>query len=304
MQEHKTDLQPESFFLKIIPDRFKAYALLGRFDRPIGVWLLALPGLWAIWLSAEGLTVQAIWISVLFIIGAFAMRAAGCVINDIWDRDLDKKVERTRVRPLAAEDLSLKQAVVFLCILLIIGLLVLLQMNEITILLGFLSIPLIIAYPLMKRITFWPQAFLGITFNFGILMGWAAMTETLELATFLLYAGAIFWTLGYDTIYAHQDIEDDMRAGIKSTALKFGSASKIWVGAFYMIAFKLILLAFATQGFWSVMALTPVAWHLTYQVLKWDMDNPQSALKIFRSNRDCGLLILAAAFASLIVQLF
>ena len=226
------------------------------------------------------------------------MRSAGCVINDIWDRDLDRKVERTRVRPLAAEDLSLKQAAGFLGILLLIGLIILMQMNSVTVVLGIMSLPLIIAYPLMKRITFWPQAFLGLTFNFGILMGWAAMTETLETPTFLLYIGAIFWTIGYDTIYAHQDIEDDMLAGIKSTALKFGDASKKWVSVFYGVGFIFMLMAFAMQSVWGVIALVPVAWHLTYQVLKWDLNDTQSALDLFKSNRDCGFLVLFAALVA------
>jgi len=304
MQDSKIDIQSNSFVMRYVPERYKAYALLGRFDRPIGVWLLALPGLWSIWLSADGFELRAVWLSILFIIGAFAMRAAGCVINDIWDRDLDKKVERTCVRPLAAEDLSLKQAAGFLGVLLLVGFIVLMQMNAVTIVLGIISVPLIIAYPLMKRITFWPQAFLGLTFNFGVLMGWAAMTETLEPATFLLYFGAIFWTLGYDTIYAHQDIEDDMMAGIKSTALKFGAASKAWVSAFYLIGFKLILFSFAMQSVWAVFVLVPVAWHLTYQILKWDLDDAHSALEVFKSNRDCGLLILAAAIVAMIAGSF
>jgi 4-hydroxybenzoate polyprenyltransferase len=300
----KVDLQLDSFIMRIVPEHYKAYALLGRFDRPVGVWLLALPGLWSIWISMDGFEIRAVWLSLLFVVGAFAMRAAGCVINDIWDRDLDKKVERTSVRPLAAEDLSLKQAAGFLALLLLIGFIVLMQMNAVTIILGLVSVPLIIAYPLMKRITFWPQAFLGITFNFGVLMGWSAMTETLEVSTFLLYAGAILWTLGYDTIYAHQDIEDDMRVGIKSTALRFGDASKAWVAGFYGAAFFLILLAFAMQSVWAVFALVPVAWHLTYQIFNWDMSDAQSSLKIFKSNRDTGLLILVAAFVAMIAGLF
>lgn len=297
----KVDLRPDSLLMRFVPERFKAYALLGRFDRPIGVWLLAFPGLWSIWLSAQGLELRAIWLSVLFIIGAFVMRSAGCVINDIWDRDLDRIVERTSVRPLAAKDLSLKQATGFLLMLLMIGLVILMQMNFVTIILGFMSIPLIIAYPLMKRITFWPQAFLGLTFNFGVLMGWAAMTETFTVPAFLLYVGAIFWTLGYDTIYAHQDIEDDMRAGIKSTALKFGDQSKQWVTGFYAVSFIFVMLAFAMQSVWGVIAIVPLAWHYTYQIMRWDMYDAASSLKMFKSNRDCGALILAASILTMLV---
>ena len=300
-QNGKSDIRADSGILKYIPDTYRPYALLARLDRPIGFWLLGLPGLWAIWLSSNGFSVKAVWLSALFMIGAVAMRAAGCVINDIWDRDLDKKVERTAVRPLAAEDLSLKQAAVFLLVLLFIGLMILMQMNVVTVVLGILSVPLIIAYPLMKRITFWPQAFLGLTFNFGVLMGWAAMTETLEAPTFLLYIGAIFWTIGYDTIYAHQDIEDDMLAGIKSTALKFGDSSKQWVIGFYALAFLFMLIAFAMQSVWGAIALVPVAWHMSYQILKWDVDNTYTALQAFKSNRNCGLLILAAALVVALV---
>lgn len=303
MQDNKIDLQPNSIVMRYVPEQYKAYALLGRFDRPIGVWLLALPGLWSIWLSSDTLSFKAIWLSFLFVVGAFAMRAAGCVINDIWDRDLDRKVERTRVRPLAAEDLSILQAAKFLGVLLIIGLIVLVQMNEVTILLGFLSLPMIIAYPLMKRITFWPQAFLGLTFNFGVLMGWAAMTEALELSTFLLYAGAIFWTLGYDTVYAHQDIEDDMMAGIKSTALKFGDASKTWVSVFYGLAFLLFVLAFGLQNPVAILALIPVGFHMRGQIHQWELESAESALYIFKSNRECGILILAAAVFAMVLQL-
>ena len=300
----KSDLRPESWLMQRVPEQYRAYALLGRFDRLIGVWLLALPGLWSIWLSGSGFSFKAIWLSFLFVIGAFAMRAAGCTINDIWDRDLDRRVERTCGRPLAAEDLSLGQAALFLLLLLAVGLVVLMQMNGITIMLGFLSLPLIVAYPLMKRITFWPQAFLGLVFNFGVLMGWSAMTQTLEPSTFLIYLGAILWTIGYDTIYAHQDIEDDMMAGIKSTALKFGNKSKIWVSLFYALAFKFILFGFVMISPWSCVVLLPVAWHLTYQVLHWDIDDAHSSLETFKSNRDCGLLILVAAIVTMILQYF
>ncbi len=302
MPDTKTDIREDSAIMRFIPQRFQAYALLARIDRPIGFWLLALPGLWSIWLSTDNFSIQAIWISLLFIIGAFAMRSAGCVINDIWDRDLDKKVERTSLRPLAAEDLSLKQAALFLAFLLFIGLIVLIQMNVITIMLGLFSIPLIIAYPAMKRITFWPQAFLGITFNFGVLMGWSAITEAIELPALLIYAGAILWTLGYDTIYAHQDIEDDMRAGIKSTAIRFGDKSKLWVAGFYAIGGKLILLGFSIVSPWLILAIIPVLLHLGLQIVRWDIsDKAQSgenSLAIFKSNRNTGFLILIAAMVA------
>jgi len=295
LEKYSTDIAHDNVILRFVPERFRAYALLARVDRPIGFWLLALPGIWSIWLASDGFELRAVWLSFLFCVGAVAMRSAGCVINDIWDRDLDRKVERTAVRPLAAQDVSLRQAVLFLALLLCAGLVVLLQMNIVTVILGFLSVPLIIAYPLMKRITFWPQAFLGLTFNFGVLMGWSAVTEGIGLPAVLLYIGAIFWTLGYDTIYAHQDIEDDMRAGIKSTALKFGEKSKIWVGAFYALAFKFMLLGFVMVSPWTLIALVPLAWHFTYQLMRWQLHDAGSALKVFKSNRDAGFILLAAA---------
>ena len=216
------------------------YALLMRLDRPIGWWLLLLPGWWAIVLASGGvmnMNIKSWALMAAFLIGAVVMRGAGCVVNDIWDRDLDKMVERTRERPLASGAVSVKQAAAFLSLLLMIGAAILLSMNMLTIMLGLLSLPLIALYPAMKRITYWPQLFLGLTFNFGALMGWAAVTGELSAAPLFLYLGGIFWTIGYDTIYAHQDKEDDALAGIKSTALKFGNRSKLWVSGFYLGAF-------------------------------------------------------------------
>lgn len=285
-----------------IPEQYRAYALLGRIDRPIGIWLLALPGWWAICLAADGFSFRILWLFVLFGLGAIVMRAAGCVINDIWDRDLDRRVERTSVRPLAAEDLSMWQAFKFLMILLFAGLVILMQMNAVTVILGFLSIPFIIAYPIMKRFTWWPQAFLGLTFNFGVLMGWSAMSDAVSSAAFMLYLGAIFWTLGYDTIYAHQDKEDDALAGIKSTALHFGESSKVWVGGFYALAFACMAYAFYMAGpYWLPLLLIPAGGHLAWQILRWDMDDADSSLAMFRSNRNCGSLILGAAVVSVFV---
>ncbi|MFK7839466.1 MAG: 4-hydroxybenzoate octaprenyltransferase [Bdellovibrionales bacterium] len=294
----KSDIQQEHWIIKTLPKLYKPYALLARVDRPIGVWLLALPGLWGIWLASDDFTLRAVGLSCLFLVGAFVMRSAGCVINDIWDRDLDRRVERTKGRPLAAGDVSLKQALMFLLALLGVGLLVLMQMNATTIMLGFLSLPLIFAYPLMKRITFWPQAFLGLTFNFGVLMGWSAMTEAIGLPALLLYVGAIFWTLAYDTVYAHQDIEDDMKIGVKSTAIRFGEASKVWVSVFYLLALKCMVLAFCAVQPLAALALLPVAGHMVFQIISWKPENAKSSLKVFQSNRDCGFLILAAALVA------
>ena len=291
-----------------VSDTYRAYALLARMDRPIGIWLLLLPSLWGIFLAAGSVTVSFaavahfLYMVMLFGVGAVAMRSAGCVINDIWDRDLDMLVERTRGRPLAAEDLSLKQAFLFLCVLLVVGLVVLLQMNGTTIILGFVSVPLIIAYPLMKRITWWPQAFLGITFNFGVLMGWSAMANQLEVAALLIYVGAMFWTLGYDTIYAHQDKEDDMLAGIKSTALRFGERGKIWVAGFYGVALVFFAAGLATIDWVYVFGVLPIGVHLFNQIRTWKMDDAESALAVFKSNRDAGFLMAGACFLILIIS--
>lgn len=306
MTKSKTDIRPDNPLMAFLPERFRPYALLARVDRPIGFWLLAMPGWWSIFLAIDGMSggmsfgaaAKAVWLCVLFGVGAVAMRGAGCVVNDIWDRDLDRKVERTQGRPLAAGDLSLKQAFVFLLILLVVGLLVLVQMNAVTVVLGVISLPLIIAYPLMKRITWWPQAFLGLTFNFGVLMGWSAMAEQLSPSAALLYAGAILWTIGYDTIYAYQDKEDDLIAGIKSTALRFGARAKIWVGGFYGGSFALMALAFWVHNPVGSLFLLPAGVHLLWQMRRWSVDDKDSALYVFKANRDYGLLVLLAAILS------
>ncbi len=261
---------------------------------------MLLPGWWAIMLAAGGgLGINGFILKtfILFGIGAVVMRGAGCVINDLWDRHLDKEVERTSVRPLAAGTVSVKQALIFLAALLSIGFIILWQMSLVTLLLGFMVMPLVIMYPLMKRWTWWPQAFLGLTFNFGALMGWSAVNDVVSLSAILLYVGGICWTLGYDTIYAHQDKEDDMRVGIKSTALHFGENSKNYVTMFYSAALLLFALAFISggAGVLSVVMLLTGGAQLLWQTRHWDMNDAQSSLEIFRSNRDFGMLVLIAA---------
>ncbi len=295
-----TDIQLKGWVSKL-PAHWQPFAVLMRLDRPIGTWLLLLPGWWSIALGAGGwlsMNADDAWLFVLFAVGAVVMRGAGCVVNDLWDRDFDRAVERTRARPLASGAVSVKQALVFLAVLLLIGLGILVQLPLVAILLGVLTLPLIISYPLMKRVTWWPQFFLGITFNFGALMGWAAVTGVIELPALLVYMGGILWTLGYDTIYAHQDKDDDALIGVKSTARKFGAASKTWVAGFYVAAFILMALGFLIGGVGlSGVLLLAGAAHLAWQVKAWDMNDPASSLKFFKSNRDFGLiLLLAAAF--------
>ncbi len=284
-----TDIKREGWVGRVLPPSLALYAYLGRFDRPIGIWLLLLPGWWSIMLASDGVTRmdgRAWVIFALFGLGAVVMRAAGCVVNDLWDRRLDAQVERTKQRPLASGAVSVENAFAFLFVLLLIGFVILLQFNPLTILLGVLSLPLIAAYPLMKRITWWPQLFLGFTFNFGALMGWSAVTGAIELPALLLYVGGIFWTLAYDTIYAHQDKEDDALAGIKSTARLFGEKSRSYVAAFFCIVY--VLLFTASQNLF----LIPAALHLIWQLYAWKPGDAVSSLRVFRSNRDFGILVL------------
>jgi 4-hydroxybenzoate polyprenyltransferase len=292
-----TDIRKLDMIEKL-PERYRPFAYLARLDRPVGVWLLLLPGLWAIALATGALSLK-LWLAVLFAIGAVAMRSAGCVINDIWDRDLDSRVERTRGRPLAAGDVSIKQAAIFLLCLLVIGLCVLLALNSATIILGFAALPLIVLYPAMKRITYWPQAFLGLTFNFSALMGWTAVTGAIGSPALFLYLAGIFWTLGYDTIYAHQDKEDDVLIGVKSTALKFGARSRLWVGGFFSASILCLAVALfmAAPLYCAAFLIMPAA-HFVWQIKNWDMDDPQSGLNMFKANRDAGLLVLLVCVLS------
>ncbi|MBU6235841.1 MAG: 4-hydroxybenzoate octaprenyltransferase [Alphaproteobacteria bacterium] len=268
-----------------LPDKSRGFALLMRLDRPIGTWLLLLPGWWAIALAAP----TRLDLYVLFAIGAVVMRGAGCVINDLWDQDLDAAVERTRGRPLVTGLVSRREAYRLLGALLLIGLAILLVMPAMAIALGVLSLAFVVSYPLMKRFTWWPQLFLGFTFNFGALIGWAAGTGSLAPETLWLYAAGIFWTLGYDTIYAHQDKEDDALVGIKSTARLFAANSKYWVAAFYVVTTA--LLCVATHSPLMLFA----GLHFGWQLWRWRMDEPASSLRFFKSNRDAGLIILVIA---------
>ena len=271
-----------------------------RLDRPVGIWLLLLPSLWGIALAlggAQNIDIRTLYIIVLFALGAIIMRGAGCVINDIWDRDIDKQVERTRTRPIASGEISVKKALMFLATLLLMGLIILLQFNITTVILGIITLPLIISYPLMKRITWWPQLFLGLTFNFGVLMGWSAITGGIGLSPILLYIGAIFWTVGYDTIYAHQDKDDDSLIGVKSTALKFGDNSKLWVAGFYALSFMLISVAILPNEKITIpiiIALSMLALHFAWQIKSWNPNDQESSLRIFKSNRNTGLIALLA----------
>ncbi len=286
----------------MMPLSWRPYILLMRLDRPIGTWLLLLPGWWSILMAAT--TSQTSITTILFYMGLFAtgsiiMRGAGCVINDLWDRDFDRQVERTKMRPLASGEIPVKSALIFLTLLLGTGLAILLTFNQTTIILGFLSIFPVILYPLAKRITWYPQAVLGLTFNFGALMGAASILGTVPVFAWALYIGGFFWTLGYDTIYAQQDVADDALIGVKSTALKFGERVSQYIAAFYTMTILCFGVAaiLAEAGFVFYIGLTAAASHLLWQYRTWDKQNPNSSLKIFRSNRDFGLIIALSAIA-------
>ncbi len=282
-----------------IPERLRPFARLARLERPIGWWLLLLPGWWSIALAqvARGGGWPDFTLLALFLIGAVVMRGAGCTYNDLVDRDFDAQVARTRSRPIPSGRVSVPAAKAFLVLQATIGLLILLQFNWFAIGLGAASLLTIFVYPFMKRITYWPQFFLGIAFNWGALLGWAAVYGELDWAPVALYLGGISWTLAYDTIYAHQDKEDDVLIGVKSTALRFGAATKIWLVGFFALALALIDLAawLADAGLLTHMGIAAAAAHAAWQLKRLDIDDPTLCLALFRSNRDFGLLIFAGA---------
>jgi 4-hydroxybenzoate polyprenyltransferase len=274
----------------------RPYLRLARLDRPIGSWLLLLPCWWSAGLAAvaAGTNVD-LWHVVLFFIGAFAMRGAGCTWNDIVDRDLDARVERTRSRPIPSGQVTVAAAALFLALQALVGLAVLLQFNRFTVGVGFASLAVVAIYPFMKRITYWPQIVLGLAFSWGALMGWPATFARLDPPAFLLYAGAIAWVIGYDTIYAHQDREDDALIGIKSTALLFRERTKPMLALFYSLAVLFIALAGWSAGAGIVFSLGLLAFaaHLCWQIRRLDIDDPVNCLIVFKSNRDAGLILFA-----------
>ena len=284
--------------LRLLPARARPYALLARFDRPIGAWLLFWPGCWAILLAGGPLT-DAARLILLFGIGAVAMRGAGCVYNDIVDRDLDARVARTRDRPLASGRVSPTSAWTFLVALCLIGLAVLIGLNWPARAIAIASLAPVACYPFMKRITWWPQAWLGIVFSWAALVGWAAVEGRVPAAGLLLYAGSIFWVIGYDTIYALQDIEDDVLAGVKSSARAMGLHVRAGVAACYLMALLLWMAAYWLRrpDPLALLALLPIALHLVWQVTSLDPADALGALHRFRSNRVAGLLMAMAALA-------
>lgn len=281
------------------PDFTRPYLRLARADRPIGTWLLLWPCFWALTLALPleaGLSLgQILWYAVLFGAGATVMRGAGCTYNDIVDADFDAQVARTRTRPIPSGAVSKRNAWIFLVALSLTGLVVLLQFNTATRIAGLASLLLIAGYPFMKRITYWPQAWLGLAFNWGALVGWTAVHGQLAWPPVLLYIAGIFWTLGYDTIYAHQDKEDDALIGVKSTALALGANTKRWLIGFYITFWIFLLIAGITAGLTGpfYLALPLVALHLKRQISSLNTDDPDNCLKIFRSNHILGATVCA-----------
>lgn len=284
----------------------RPYLRLSRFDRPIGSWLLLMPCWWSAAL-ASGIAHdlhQLPKMIVLFFVGAFVMRGAGCTWNDITDRDLDAKVERTRSRPIPAGQVTAKRALAFLVLQALIGLVVLLQFNGFAIATGIASLVIVAAYPFMKRITYWPQSVLGLAFSWGALMGFAVVFGRIDATALLLYAGSICWVIAYDTIYAHQDTEDDALIGIKSTALLFGARTQSALMLFYGLAVVLIgaALVLAGAGWPAWLGLAVFAAHLVQQIIRIDIHDPTLCLRLFKSNRDAGLLLFAGLLVDAVIR--
>jgi 4-hydroxybenzoate polyprenyltransferase len=290
------DIVPDSErrgLIGALPPPVRPYASLMRLDRPIGTWLLYWPCAWSVALAGVG----GRWDLFLWLgLGAFAMRSAGCVYNDIVDRDLDRKVERTRLRPLASGRVSQRTAWLLVGLLCVIALIVLVQLNLTAAVIALASIAPVAAYPFMKRITWWPQAWLGIVFSWGALVGWPAVTATLDPQPVLLWLGSIAWVVGYDTLYAVQDIEDDALVGVKSSARRLGGSLQAGVGIFYALALFLWGAAiWMVRPDWiALLTLAPAALHLVDQALRADPADGELALRLFRSNRVCGLLVFMA----------
>lgn len=289
-----TDIKRTGWVAKL-PERYLPYILLARLDRPIGSWLLFLPGLWAICLTAHGIG-QGMWLTLLFALGSVTMRSAGCVVNDLWDRKMDAMVERTRGRPLASGMLKPVHALLFLAGLCAVGLIILLLLNNLAKILGVASLLLVALYPLAKRVTWWPQAVLGLAFGWGAPLGYAAAYGHLTWPLAPLYLAAILWIIGYDTIYAHQDREDDAMIGVKSTARLFGNQTRLALCLLYGGMIALLLAAMAAfplhpLGYWLM--ILPAAL-LAWQIIRLDINDQPRCLALFRLNREVGLSVALA----------
>ncbi len=283
---------------------FNHYFLLIRLHSLTGLWLILFPSLSGITLASTSISWQTFFLFILFAIGSFLMRSAGCVINDILDKEIDIHVERTKHRPLASDALNVKQALALLSLLLSIALVILLLTNKTTLMLGIISICMIIIYPLLKRHVWWPQLFLGFTFNMGSLMGWTVVKNKISIEPVLFYTGCIFWTLSYDTIYAHQDKRDDEKLGIKSTALHFGNATKCWLKKFYLISLMMWLCAGILSSLNNIfyIALLAIGFMFYYQYKNLNLDNPSQCMSIFKNNSYVGLLLFSSILLDRVIN--
>ena len=297
------DAPPGNWVDRYAPEVARPYLRLARLDRPIGLWLLLLPCWLAVGLAEVALErpYPSPWLLVLFAIGALTMRSAGCAYNDYIDRDYDAQAARTASRPIPSGQVAPAEALAFAAICTLIGFMVLIQFNTYTIWLGSASLVLVAVYPFLKRFTYWPQIALGLTFNWGALVGWSAVVGALNTPAFLLYFGSVLWTIGYDTIYAHQDREDDLMLGLKSTAIRFGEDTMTWVGGLYAGAVTLWLLAgyFAGTHLIYFTAVVLVSLQMAWQVMTLNPADPGSCLRRFRSNRDVGLVIFLGLVADM-----
>ncbi len=302
MLDDASDIPADGWVVRLLPRPGRPYARLMRLDRPIGTWLLLFPCWWGIALGSLVADRRMLWLMALFAVGALVMRGAGCTWNDITDREFDAMVARTRTRPIPSGDVSVRRAFVFLGALLLAGLAILLQLNAFAVWLGVASLALLFSYPLLKRFTYWPQIGLGVAFNWGAIMGWAAVNGALGWPAVALYGGGIAWTLGYDTIYAHQDKEDDALIGVKSTALRLGRATRPFLFGFYAAAIALLWLAGDMLGLvWPYhAALAAGAAQLAWQAWRVDLDDPADCLRKFKSNRLFGWIVLAGLVGDMV----
>ncbi len=298
------DAEPQNWVTRFLPEAAQPFAQLMRLDRPIGWWLLLIPCWWGLALAhIAQRTRPDMWLAFLFFAGAVIMRGAGCTLNDVIDRNIDAKVERTRHRPIPSGRITVPAALVFLVVQLLAGLVILLQFNGETIVLAILSLAIVAVYPFMKRITYYPQVILGLAFNWGALLGWTALQQDLASAPFLLYVAGICWTLAYDTIYAHQDKEDDALVGVMSTALKFGPATPQYLVVFFTFAIVFILASFvlADASWPAYVAIACAGLHAAWQVNAFNGNDPKLCLKLFKANRTFGLIILLGLITGLFI---
>ncbi len=297
------DAPPDNWVDRYAPGYARPYLRLARLDRPIGVWLLLLPCWWAVGLAevAQERPYPSPWLLILFAIGAAVMRASGCAYNDYIDRDYDAQIARTASRPIPSGQVAPAEALAFAIVCALAGFIVLIQFNAFTIQLGIASLLLVAVYPFLKRYTYWPQIALGLAFNWGALVGWSAVTGSLALPAILLYCGSVLWTIGYDTIYAHQDKEDDLMVGLKSTAIRFGDDTMTWVGGLYAGAVALWLAAGFLAGTHLIYftAVVLASLQMAWQVMTLDINDPPNCLRRFRSNRDVGIVIFLGLVADM-----